>query len=260
MSEFASLLPSFSPFRTFALSRLDPKTELHLTRPVAMAHTVVEVESMRGCVVLSLLVLFMCSSAFCQTQIPPESLDALQGMFAEVRDGLWLRNDEFWHHGEFERSIATLRLMAEIDPHDTEAYENAAWLMGSALRDDEAEAFLRKGLANTTDTYDLYFTLGQFCYVHERFDEAVDYLMVATCFPDIPEYVWHSLAHAYESAGLTTDALDIWLQREALDPDDAVPGNQIDRILRGGPPSGIPRFMTRAREQRKAEEQKGSKQ
>ncbi|MCE5198949.1 MAG: tetratricopeptide repeat protein [Armatimonadota bacterium] len=190
------------------------------------------------------------SSAFSQQQIPPESLDKLQNIFADVRDRLWEVNDEFWHSGEYERCIATMRLIVQIDPHDIDAYDNTAWLMQNDFRDEEAEAFLKEGLANNTDRYDMYFNLGYFLYMHERYDEAVQFLTMATAF-DPPNFVWHSLAHAYEHAGRTTEALDLWATRIQAEPDDPVATNQFNRMLKGGPQSDTPAMMSRWREERK---------
>ena len=199
------------------------------------------------------IILTICSCASAEQQIPPDSFATLQETFTTMRDRLWETSEDFWHNGEYDRCIAAMRLITEIDPYDTQAYDDAAWLMESDLRDDEAEAFLLKGLRNNPDTSDLYFSLGRFYYLHQRFNEAVNYYETATSF-EVPEFVWHSLAHAYEHAGLTTDALDIWIQREAVDPADPVPWNQITRIMQGEPASDVPGFISRAREQRRAEE------
>ncbi|MCL5104105.1 MAG: tetratricopeptide repeat protein [Armatimonadetes bacterium] len=163
-----------------------------------------------------------------------------------------MRNEEFWHTGQHERCIAMMRLIAQIDPRDFDAYEDGAWLMESALRDEEAEAFLLQGLWSNPDDYEMYSTMGYFCYMRERFDEAVLYYEKAATF-DPPKLVWHMLAHSYEHVGYVAQAFNVWWYVRALEPSDPVPHNQIDRIIRGGPPSDVPAFMTRSREQRKAE-------
>ena len=190
-----------------------------------------------------------CTACCAQPEIPAASLEKLQEMFGLLRDRLWEVDDYFWHRGEFERCIATLRLISAVDPRDAEAYSSGAWLMQNQLRDDEAEAYLIQGLANNPDVYDLYWELGYFYYMHERFPEAIANLEIAVGF-DVPPFVWHLLAHAHEHAGDRSTALAIWFQQEAAEPESPVPGIQIERILSGGPAPTAPAMARRAREER----------
>lgn len=200
-----------------------------------------------------LALLSICSGAFAEQMIPPGSLGSLQEIFTTINGQLWEASEDYWHKGEYGRCIAVLQLITEIDPYDVQAYDDAAWLMDSELRDNEAEALLLKGLKNNPESSELYFSLGRFYYFRERFNEAISYFEIATSF-EVPEFMWHSLAHAYEHAGLATDALEIWIQREVIDPDDPVPFNQIARIIQGKPAPDTPGFISRAREQRRSEE------
>lgn len=196
-----------------------------------------------------------CSASGTPEHPPREVLERLGEVFAVTRDTLWELNDVFWHRGDYERCIANTRLIAEIDPRDVEAYESGAWLMQNQFRDDEAEAFLRKGLRLNPDVYDLYFALGYFLYMHLRYEESLQYLETAASF-EAPFFVWHQLAHAYEHAGLTGESLNIWLQREFMDPEFLVPAAQVDRILRGEPPPNIPETIQQWRQQRREREGK----
>lgn len=185
-------------------------------------------------------------------------MDKLINVFSAVRDDLWDRNDHYWHRGELNRCIASMRLITQIDPHDTEAYINTAWLMYSDLREEDSEAFLREGLSNNTDVYDMYFELGTFFYLRMRFDESIIYLSGAVMH-NPPPYVWHQLAHAYERAGRIGDCLDTWFILDAMEPDSGVPAMQIDRILHGGEPSrapeGVVDSIAHRRQERQAEQQ-----
>lgn len=172
-------------------------------------------------------------------------------VFSEVNDKLWLANDGFWHDGELNRCIATLRLITRINPRETEAYENVSWLMYSDLREEDSEAFLREGLANNLDAYDLYLELGAFCYFRMRYEEAINLFAACVTFPEAPGYARNQLAHAFEKNGQIGDALDIWTQIEAIDPHDAVARLQIDRILQGGESSSVPEMISNSIETRK---------
>ncbi len=156
-------------------------------------------------------------------------------------------NEEYWHSGQYERCIAALRLMTQIDPGDCDSYDTAAWLMQNDVHDDEAEAFLLQGLWNNPEVYDMYFHLGYFLYMHERFDEAIPYLETAVSL-NAPSMVSHLLAHDYECAGYIAQALAVWVQMEALEPGDLVSKIQIERILRGEPPAISPEMMRHVRE------------
>lgn len=211
---------------------------------------------MKRIVTLVFCVVMLCAgqqAALSGSQIPEEPLEKLQELFTLVRERLWEANDVFWHRGDYDRCIAMMRLVVEVDPHDTQAYGDGAWLMENQLRDTDAEVFLLRGLQHNPDVYDVYFEIGRYYYLRMRFDEAVAYLETAASF-DTPPFVDHQLAHALENWGDTTDALSIWLEVEAAWPEDPVPALQIDRILRGGPASRIPEIMTRSREHRKAVE------
>ncbi|MDH7601020.1 MAG: hypothetical protein QHI38_02625 [Armatimonadota bacterium] len=194
-----------------------------------------------------------------QREIPVSSLEKLQDILAMVRDKLWLTDDVFWHRGEYARCVAVLRLIASIDPRDTEAYANAAWLMENALMQsaDSAERVLLDGLASNRDVYDLYWELGFFYYIHARFEEAVACLEKAVAF-DVPEFVWHFLAHAYEHCGDIGSALAIWFQQEAAEPDNPVPCIQIERIISGRPAIVSPEMMRHIREQESLRSQTSS--
>lgn len=198
-------------------------------------------------------VLLCISTMVSAQQIPEKSLQQLQEVFGMVRDNLWKINDRFWHHGEYERCIEMMRLITQIDPHDIEAYDGGAWLMQNQFRDDEAEAFLREGLDNNPDRYDLYLALGLYLYMHERHDEAIPLLEGAVTF-DVPFFAWHQLAHAYELAGQPGQALNIWLMRWYAEPEYVVPINQAERIMQGEPGPNIPANIQRSRRERKEQE------
>lgn len=196
------------------------------------------------------LALALAVQSYAQSEPPQESIERVQEMYARLHQNLWEVDDYFWHQGEYERCIATLRLITTFDPWDTEAYSGGAWLMQNQLRDDEAEAYLLEGLASNHDSFSLYFELGYFYYMRSRFAEAIANLENAVAFDETPQFVWNLLAHSYEHAGRTSEALNIWAAVESLDPTHVVPQNQIERILEGGPPSEGPESARRSREQR----------
>lgn len=200
-----------------------------------------------------ILIILSCGILYGQQQIPQESMDKLQDTFSLLRDDLWEQTDVFWHRGEYDRCVATCRLITQIDPHDIEAYDDAAWLMQNSFHDDQAEAFLLEGLKQNSDSFKMYFYVGYFYYMHIRFEDAIKYFEQANCY-DAPFYVRHMLAHAYEYAGYTDEAFDLWTQAEDADPSDPVPQNQILRIMQGKPNTKLPYEIYNSRKERQKEE------
>ncbi len=210
--------------------------------------------SLAAAIVL-ILCLLACGQCQAQSEPPQESIERVQAMYGRLHERLWEVDDHFWHQGEYERCIATLRLITAFDPWDTEAYSGGAWLMQNQLRDDEAEAYLLQGLESNRDSFSIYFELGYFYYMRSRFVEAIGNLEKAVVFPETPLFVWHLLAHSYEHEGLNWEALNIWLAEESADPTNLLARNQIERIIEGGAPSDGPEAARRSREQRMREKQ-----
>jgi len=197
------------------------------------------------------LAIAACAAGFADEWTPFESDASLGDTFVRLRDELWALDDVFWHQGEYDHCIATLRMITLVDPSDCQAYDNEAWLLQNDFKDDEAESVLREGLRNNPDSYEMYFNLGHFLYMHQRYEDAVEVLETAVTF-DCPFFVHNMLAHAHELAGRPGEALNIWLEQEAMQEDSGVPELQIDRILSGGEPSQIPATIQRWRADRKA--------
>lgn len=201
-----------------------------------------------------LALLVLASSCALAGEPAPETQARLDEISQLTSGYLWQLDDYYWHQGQYERCIAILRMIAEVDPHDTEAYSSGAWLLQNQLRDDEAEVLLLRGLELNPDVYDLYYDLGLFYYMHERFDEAIPYIESAVRYP-VHKAVWHLLAHCYEHVGDLSQAANIWADRQQMEPGDVVPAIQLDRIMRGGKPSGGPAMASRAREERMREKE-----
>lgn len=202
-------------------------------------------------VILLIIALSMAAPVWALTedQIPSGPLNDLGNIFSMVKDNLILKNDEYFHLGQYERCIANQRLIMAIDPTDTTVYDDVAWMMQNQLRDDEAEACLKLGIANNRDRYEGYDFLGYFYYTHERPEESAACLEQAIEL-GAPVIVWHKLAHSYEQAGWFYESLNIWANLQYIEDDPAVPMLQLNRMLSGSPAPDTPGFLSRAREQR----------
>jgi|ERR1700722_562320 len=72
-------------------------------------------------------------------------------------------------HGGTEREMLPwLKLSADLDPHELDAYLTASyWLRTSLNKPDEAEQFLREGLRANPDSYEILLELGR-VYLYNR--------------------------------------------------------------------------------------------
>jgi tetratricopeptide (TPR) repeat protein len=181
----------------------------------------------------SLLVAIACLPAIAQdkpAEMPKQSLEMLQDVFGRVTDILWEESDEYFHQGYYNRSVATLRLITEMDPTDVQAFEDGSWLLDSSGLEAEGIAYLEIGLALNPDRSDLYAELG-WRYLHmEKWDKSADYYEKAIKFPDCPLGARHMLAHAYEKGGKLDKAVETWEACEKLEPGSAVVTNNLDRV------------------------------
>jgi hypothetical protein len=66
------------------------------------------------------------------------------------------------HGGNEREMLPWLKLAAEMDPHEIDPYLTASyWLRTSLHKPDEAEHFLREGLAANLDSYEILLELGR---------------------------------------------------------------------------------------------------
>ncbi len=181
----------------------------------------------------------------------------LIGLKEVVAGLLWVRTDEFFHTGNYDAIIPMVRIITWLDPHMIDVYDTGAWHLAYNFTDSQersdrryipaARALLREGIRNNPNTFDLYFSLGWM-----NFNKAQDYPLAITWFGEAnkkkavdsatgktknrPQFVGHSLAHAYEKAGDPDKAIRQW-QRNIVsnqgdlkaDPKD--PGNMVMVIV-----------------------------
>jgi tetratricopeptide (TPR) repeat protein len=138
--------------------------------------------------------------------------------------------DFCWHEGFHFQLIRIQKAAIELDPTFGDAYENAAWLLVSYNRKDEALALLKRYLQNCPDRYEPYWELGWF-YFHWQKDAeaAIPWLEKAVKFPHPPQ-IEHTLAHAYERAGRLKDALQVWANKLKRYPNDPVAKRHHERL------------------------------
>jgi tetratricopeptide (TPR) repeat protein len=63
--------------------------------------------------------------------------------------------------GKQREMLPWLRISAELDPHRPDTYTVASYWLRDLGKLKEAEAFLREGVRNNPDSYEIYFEFGQ---------------------------------------------------------------------------------------------------
>jgi len=153
-------------------------------------------------------------------------------------DLLWVRVDQYNHHGQWYKLLPLFRMITFLQPNFILAWSVGGWHMAFNLyysgKSPEEKSkwlqagirFLKEGIQNNPDRYELYFELGWTYYFKVNdYPSAIRYLKRAVRFRH-PQFVDHVLAHAYEKNGDLNSALDIWkaLQNK---PDREIPMDSI---------------------------------
>ncbi len=126
---------------------------------------------------------------------------ASNAILANALNDLFDGADKHFDQGEYNHVINLNRVVVQGDPHNMQAYSNAAWLLWSTDRTESGLALLRQGLAANTTNFYMYDELGQFYWLHlHKPALALPYYEKAVKYP-CPMLTWHGLAHCYELTG-----------------------------------------------------------
>lgn len=165
---------------------------------------------------------------------------ALGGFRGIAADILWMKMDEYWHGGFWDRMVPLLRTVTLLDPHFLTAWDTAGWhflynltveadtkITDAGKRGDEAArqqwqrerqkfvdnglAVYKEGVAWNPDKYDLYMELGWSYFDKlDDYDNAAIWLKKAARIPGHPDYVERVLAHGYERKPDFDESLAWW--------------------------------------------------
>ncbi len=129
---------------------------------------------------------------------------------------------------QMEEIIPWLYYSAEIDPHNVLAYTLTGFYLADRLgKVDEGVAFLRKGLMNNPDSWEINAELGRIYYEHRKnYEAAVRFLSKARILLEKSphdkfqeRYVLSFLALSYEALGRREDAIPLYRRLNELFPD-----------------------------------------
>jgi tetratricopeptide (TPR) repeat protein len=132
---------------------------------------------------------------------------------------------------QMKEIVPWLYYSAEVDPHNTLAYTLTGFYLADRLgKADEGIAFLREGLMNNPDSWQINAELGRIYYVHyKNYEAAIRFLSRAqTLLDEAPHdkfqerYVLSFLALSYEALGQRDNALPLYRRLHELFPDEEV--------------------------------------
>ena len=156
-----------------------------------------------------------------EQQMADYILGDTMGALNEIRD-------LHFHQGEYNHIINLSYILVQGVPYNMPAYADAAYLLWSTDRNDQAIAFLKQGLkANPNDFY-MYDELGQHYLMLHDPKNALPYYEQAVKYK-CPFATWHGLAHCYEQTNQWDKAVQAWQKATATYPDDRLAPVRLKR-------------------------------
>ena len=157
-------------------------------------------------------------------------IGGFRGIAADV---LWIRADDYWHRGQWYKVLPIYRAIAWLQPHFLTTWALGAWHMAynlyaySDIPEQKLEFlqmgidFLKDGIIQNRDKYDLYFELGWTYFDKAKnYDEAARFLGLALRFDEVPTYVDRLFAHAYRKKEDLENERDAWKAALKAHPED----------------------------------------
>lgn len=142
-----------------------------------------------------------------RTASQEELVDAVLG---DALNQMWVQADAHGHQGEYNHFINLSRIVVQGDPHNMEAFSTSSYLLWSTGRNEEAEAFLKDGIAANPSSFYMYDEMGLYWFIERKNPiAAIPYYEKAVKF-DCPMVTLHSLANCYEKAGQWDKAVATW--------------------------------------------------
>ncbi len=119
---------------------------------------------------------------------PSALLDILGELRYTAAALLWMKVDYYNHEYEFrgfdyrtnESLMPLIRLITILDPHFVQAYDFGAYHLAVNLnKREESMKFLKEGLTNNPDSFELNWEYGFLFYFNKKYSESLPFLMKA---------------------------------------------------------------------------------
>ncbi|HEX8234691.1 MAG TPA: tetratricopeptide repeat protein [Abditibacteriaceae bacterium] len=152
----------------------------------------------------------------------------------EKLDSLWKQSDKAFHDGNYPLAVSFHRKIVAIDPTDTEAYSNGAWLLWSMGKGNDALAFLQRGIKANPKNADMWEAVGNHygTFLKRHRDAQVAYARAIQYSPRgaNTQMLRRRLAHAAEGAGDLQTSLATWRALVRDYPNISVNRNNLARV------------------------------
>ncbi|MBI1871344.1 MAG: hypothetical protein HYS07_09150 [Chlamydiae bacterium] len=158
-------------------------------------------------------------------------------------DLLWVRLDEYSHHGQWYKLLPLFKAVTFLQPQFITAWSVGGWHMAFNLYFysktdlekkrwlEEGLKFLKSGLMQNSNRYELYFELGwTYFYKAKDYPNAIRYLRHGIKY-EHPQFVEHLLAHAYEKNGELKEALNVWKDIQQRPTRNQVLDSVVNRFI-----------------------------
>lgn len=159
------------------------------------------------------------------------SADAAIELLVQVNENI---ADHYFHQGVWDKAVAAFDRIIALRPHVVDSYANAAWLLWSAGKHDDAKRFYERLVTANPENPEAYFIVATYYMYRKEPQLALPWLQQAVEHGlDSPKR--HLYGHALEQVGRTEDALAFWRRCLAEDPSDAVAQQQIGKLTNPQP-------------------------
>lgn len=158
--------------------------------------------------------------------IPPTSPEHA---WAQVITALNAETEWWWHGGGYDECIRCAETMVFFDPTDVEVYASIGWLQWSMGRHGAAVSTYHRAIAANPGSWEAAQELGEYYRLQHRQRLAERYYRRAAELGS-PAVQRRQLGHVLEALRRTDDAIAVWRDILAMDPNDPVARRQLQRL------------------------------
>ncbi len=148
--------------------------------------------------------------------------------------------DNYYHTGKWDQAVEAMDRIITLRPVGTEPYASAAWLLWSRNRNQDAQYFYNRMLANNPNDPQGYFEIAIYYYFRlQNKAEALGWLQKSVARGLNPPSS-HLLGHTLLQLGKRDEALAFWQQLLASYPNDAVARRKVAELSEPPAPPTLP--------------------
>lgn len=146
--------------------------------------------------------------------------------------------DHFFHEGQWDLTVEALKRVIVLSPSEVDAYANAAWLLWSTGKTDDALVLYRK-MIEVNPTAEAFYVFGMYHFMRQQYAEALPLLQRAVEL-GLPAPKRNMYGHCLEKLGRNDEALAFWRKLLAETPNDEVIQRQLTDLQKRLTPKDAP--------------------